>query len=159
VPDRWLRACTLVFFATLSWSQTINVAVEDSRLKTAKTIAIFIDKGPELPSPYPPDLDRAKKQVMKKISGWKRLQLVAEPAQADIVMVITEFNQNAGVIAHSYGSRAVAHDKNCLADEVKIYPGGKKPASDDIAIWSRSESCGWSWPLNRALDAFWKTAK
>jgi hypothetical protein len=94
---------------------------------------------------------------------FMRWPLVAEPADADIVLVATEFNENRGATASAttYGqtTTAVAHDTICLGDEIKLFKGGKAPSEGDAPIWSTSEVCGFSWPLNRAMDKLAKAMK
>ncbi len=158
---------TSIFFLLIGTgicvAQMRNMAVDDSgAMKNVKRVAVFINLGPAMPAPYEPDFDRAKKQIGEKLAKQK-LDLVADPADADLVLVVTEFNINAGAIAsaYTYGSSttAVARDRICLGDEVKVFKGGKKPAQDDAPIWSASDSCGFSWPLNRLMDKFGKTLK
>jgi hypothetical protein len=143
--------------------QLRNMAVDDTQaLKTAKKVAVFINLGPPAAAPYRPDFARAKKQISEKLAKQK-LQLVVEPADADIVLVATEFNENRGATASAttYGqtTTAVAHDVICLGDEIKVFKGGKAPAEGDTPIWSASEVCGFSWPLNRAMDKLAKAMR
>lgn len=143
--------------------QLRNMAVDETQaLKTAKKVAVFINLGPPAAAPYRPDFARAKKQITEKLAKQK-LELVTEPADADIVLIATEFNANRGATASAttYGqtTTAVAHDVICLGDEVKVFRGGKAPAESDTPIWSTSEVCGFSWPLNRAMDQLAKAMR
>jgi fructose-specific component phosphotransferase system IIB-like protein len=115
-----------------------------------------------LAAPYRPDFARAKKQISDKLQKQK-LQMVVEPTDADVVLVANEFNQNQGAVASAttvgQTTNAVAHDMICLGDEIKVYKGGKTPSESDAPIWSVSEVCGFSWPLNRAMDKLAKVMK
>ncbi len=137
-------------------AQLRNIAVDETEvLRTAKKVAVFINLGFPAAAPYRPDFARAKKQISEKLSRQK-LQLVTEPTDADIVLIATEFNQDRGATATAmtYGqsTSAVAHDVICLGDEIKVFKGGKMPSEAEPPIWSTSEVCGFSWPLNRAMD-------
>lgn len=155
--------------------QLRNMAVDETQvLKEAKKVAVFINLGPPAAAPYRPDFARAKKQISEKLAKQK-LQLVADPSKADIILVATEFNENHGATASatSHGqattvanettySQTTTMDANnmiCLGDEIKIFMGGKMPAEGDTWIWSTSEVCGFSWPLNRAMDKLAKAMK
>jgi hypothetical protein len=144
-------------------AQLRNMAIDETQvLKAAKKVAVFINLGPPAAAPYRPDFARAKKQISEKLAKQK-LQLVAEPAHADIVLVATEFNENRGATASATTSgqttTAVAHDVICLGDEIKVFKGGKAPSGSDAPIWSASEVCGFSWPLNRAMDKLAKAMR
>ena len=146
-----------------SVAQSRNMAVDETPvLKTAKKVAIFINLAPPGGGPYRPDFERAKAQITKKLAKQK-LQLVEKPTDADIVLIVTEFNENHGATASAttYGqtTNAVAHDLICLGDEIKVFKGGKEHADSDIPIWTTSEVCGFSWPLNRAMDKLAKAMK
>jgi len=143
--------------------QLRNMAVDETQvLKSAKKVAVFINLGPPAAAPYRPDFARAKKQIGEKFAKQK-LQLVVEPADADIILVATEFNENRGATASATTSgqttTAVAHDVICLGDEIKVFKGGKAPSEGEPPIWSVSEVCGFSWPLNRAMDKLAKAMK
>jgi hypothetical protein len=144
-------------------AQMRNMAVDDSgAMKNIKKVAVFINLGQALPAPYQPDFDRAKKQVGEKLAKYK-LQLVANASDADAVLVVTEYDVNAGATASGYtygsGTTAVVRDRICLADDVKVFKGGKEPSPADASIWQASDSCGFSWPLNRLMDKFAKALK
>jgi hypothetical protein len=76
---------------------------------------------------------------------------------------VREYNVNAGATASAYSiggsTTAVANDRICLADEMRVFKGGKEPSLEDAPIWSANESCGFSWPLNRAMDKFRKAIR
>ena len=149
-----------IVLAGTCYAQMRNMAADDSgAMKNVSKVAVFINLGTTLPAPYQPDFERAKKQMGEKLAKFK-LQLVANAADADLVLVITEFNQNAGAIAsgYSYGgsTTAIARDRICLADEVNAFRGGKVPSPDDAPVWSANDSCGFSWPLNRVMDKLGK---
>jgi hypothetical protein len=136
-------------------------------LKAAKKVAVFIDVGtPALGTPtagpYRPDFARAKKQITEKLSK-QNLKLVVESSDADIVLVAREFNESDGAVASATSlgptTTAVAQDLICLGDEVKVFKGGKAPSEADTPIWSTTEVCGFSWPLNRAMDKLAKLIK
>jgi hypothetical protein len=144
-------------------AQLRNAAIDDPGvLKTAKKVAVFVELGPPAPAPYQPDFARAKKQITEKLSKNK-LQLVSDAADADIVLVASEFNRKQGIVgsATTVGqtTTAVAQDRICLGDEVKVFTGGKMPSEKDTPIWSSLEICGYSWPLNRAMDKLAKAMK
>jgi hypothetical protein len=144
-------------------AQLRNAAVDETPiLKSAKKVAVFINLGNPAPAAYRPDFERAKKQIAEKLAKQK-LQLVVEPANADIVLVATEFNENHGeaATATTYGhtTTIVGNDVICLGDEIKVFKGGKAPSEGDTPIWSTSEVCGFSWPLNRAMDKLVKAMK
>ncbi len=121
----------------------------DELLKSAKKVSVFIELGhPASPAAarYLPDFARAKRQVAEKLSKAK-LETAANPADADIVIVVHELNEgtNGATI--------------CLGDELDVFKGGKAPSESDTPIWSVNEYCGISWPLNRALDKLIKAMK
>lgn len=156
-------AMVVVFLVSCGAGQLRNMAVDETHvLKTAKKVAVFINIGPPAAAPYLPDFARAKKQIGEKLAKQK-LQLVIEPADADIILVATEFNENRGSTASAttYGqtTTAVTHDMICLGDEIKVFHGGRAPSETDAPIWSISEVCGFSWPLNRAMDKLAKAMK
>lgn len=146
----------VVALAGACFAQMRNMAVDESAaMKNVHKVAIFINLGPAAAARYRPDFERAKKQIEKKLEKQK-LRLVADPADADLVLVVTEYNTSTGAIAHGNGTTAIATDLICLADEIKVYKGGKTPAAEDAPVWSASDSCGFSWPLNRLMDKFGK---
>jgi hypothetical protein len=156
-------AVVLTVLVGLSDSQMRNIAIDNSQLlKQAKKVVVFINLENPAAAPYRPDYDRAKKQVSEKL-GKQRLQVVASPEQADIVIVVREFNATMGATAQAttYGqsTTATAKDLICLGDELKVFRGGKTPSDSDAPIYSVSEVCGFSWPLNRAMDKFAKARK
>ncbi len=143
--------------------QLRNMAIDETQvLKNAKKVAVFIDLKPPAAAPYRPDFERAKKQITEKLAKMK-LQVVQQPSEADVVLVATEFNEDRGAVASatSYGqtTTAIAKETICLGDELKVFKGGKAPSDGDSPIWSTSEVCGFSWPLNRALDKLAKAVK
>ena len=118
-----------------------NGAVGNEVLQSARTATVVIKMGNPANADaarYVPDFSRAKKQLIGKLS--KKVQLVANPADADIVIVAVELNEgeNGNTI--------------CLGDKVEVFKGGKTPSESDAPIWAVNEYCGFSWPLNRALD-------
>lgn len=146
-----------------SFAQTRNMAVDATHvLKSAKKVAVFINLGPPAAAPYRPNFERAKKQISAKLAKQK-LQLVLDPADADIVLVAHEFNSDMGATASATTigttTTATAQERICLGDELKVYAGGKTPSESDAPIWSVSEVCGFSWPLNRAMDKLAKAMK
>jgi|GEM_PF-6544781 len=152
-----------LLLATGSFAQMRNMAEDNSTsMKQAKKVAVFINLGTSLPGWYQPSYERAKKLVGEKLTKQK-LELVAKASDADLVLVVVEYNVNAGTSAsaQSVGGTTTVHaqDHNCLADDLKVYKGGKQPTPDDSPIWSANESCGWSWPLNRAMDKLGKAMK
>jgi hypothetical protein len=161
---RHIKALLLLLILVGSGAgQLRNMAVDETQLlKTAKKVAVFINLGPPAAAPYRPDFARAKKQIGDKLARQK-LQLVVEPADADIILIATEFNENRGATASATTSgqttTAVAHDVICLGDEIKVFKGGKAPSEGEPPIWSVSEVCGFSWPLNRAMDKLTKAMK
>lgn len=118
-------------------------------LKSAKKVSVFIEIGTPVESQgayYIPDFSRAKKQVSEKLTK-SRLEVVANPAEADVVIVVHEVNEGANKVTI------------CLGDKVEVFKGGKPPSSSDTPIFSVNEYCGISWPLNRAMDKLIKTMK
>ena len=125
------------------------VADGDAVLRSARKVAVFIELGhPASPAAahYLPDFARAKKQATEKLAKAK-LQVVASPGDADIVIVVHELNE---------GSNNVTI---CLGDEVNVFKGGKLPSESDTPVWSVNEYCGISWPLNRAFDKLIKAMR
>ena len=138
-----------------SFAQMTNMADDTQVLKSAKKVAVFINLDRPAAARWRPDLQRAKKQMTEKLAKQK-LQLVQNPADADIVLVVREFNSDSGsgvAVGTTY------NETICLGDELKVYAGGKTPSEDDAPIWSVSEAFGFSWPLNRALDKLAKAMK
>ena len=125
----------LIFMSSFCFSQMQNMAEDHSGdMKNAHKVAVFINLGPTSPAPYQPNFDRAKKQIGEKLEKQK-LQLVLDPKDADLILVVNEYNASAGAVAssHSYGSTTttVAHDRVCLGDELKVFKGRKMPLPDD----------------------------
>jgi hypothetical protein len=118
----------------------------DGMLKSAKKAAVFIELGTPAAARYVPDFARAKKQTTEKLAK-AGLEVVVSPTDADIVIVVHELNEGA------------IKDTICLGDKVDVFKGGKVPAESDTPIWSVNQYCGFSWPLNRALDKLVKTMK
>jgi hypothetical protein len=157
-----LLLAVVILMSSFCFSQMQNMAEDHSGdMKNARKVAVFINLGPTSPAQYQPDFDRAKKQIGEKLKRQK-LQLVAAPKDADLILVVNEYNASAGAVAssHTYGSRygstttTAAYDRVCLGDEIKVFKGGKTPLPDDAPIWSANDSCGISWPLNRVMDKF-----
>src|SRR5262245_45307648 len=122
-----LRGVFIVSMALASslTAQLRNAAVDETGvLRSAKKVAVLIELGPPAAAPYRPDFERAKKQITNKLAKHK-LQMVVEPADADIVLVAKEFNQNRGAVATATTSEptstVVAHDLICLGDEIKVF--------------------------------------
>jgi hypothetical protein len=141
--------CALVFLISSSFvGQLQNIVTEGGEgiLRSAKKAAVFIELGPPDAATYVPDFTRAKKRTYEKLAKT-RLQIVASPADADIVIVVHEQNEGANKVTI------------CLGDKVDVFKGGKAPSETDTPIWSVNEYCGISWPLNRALDKLTKAVK
>ena len=156
-------ALVVALFASSGGGQLRNMAVDETQiLRDAKKVAVFIKVGIPAAAPYRPDFERAKKQIGAKLAKQK-LQIVVGPAEADIVIVATEFNADrgatTGATTNGQTTTAVTHDMICLGDEINVFRGGKEPSDSDVPIWSVSEVCGFSWPLNRAMDKLAKAMK
>jgi hypothetical protein len=146
--------CVLVLTATVNCfgqlqNMVTDVADVNGMLKSAKKVAVFIELGTSAADPnalYLPSFARAKQQVTEKLAK-ARLEAVANPADADIVIVVHEINEGgqSGVI--------------CLGDKLDVFKGGKVPSESDTPIFSVNEYCGISWPLNRAMDKLIKAMK
>jgi hypothetical protein len=148
-----ISICAFVIVASLaSVGQLQNITADDGDaiLKSAKKAAVFIELGAPDAASYVPDFARAKKQTNEKLAKTK-LQVVASPADADIVIVVHELNEGATHV----GDRVSI----CLGDKVEVFKGGKAPAESDTPVWSVNEYCRISWPLNRALDKLLKAMK
>jgi hypothetical protein len=149
--DRWQRfiLAAAAVIATLPGSahaQLQNMATDDKLPKSVKKVAVFIEIGQGEAAKYIPDFARAKKQVSEKLAKAK-LQVAADPTDADLVLVVHELNEGA-----TTGEFATV----CLGDKVEVFKGGKTPSESDTPIWSVNEYCGISWPLNRAMDKLTK---
>jgi hypothetical protein len=136
-------------FGQLQNMVTGDVADVKGLLKSAKNVAVFIELGTPAAAQtayYVPDFARAKKQVSEKLAK-AGLVAVANPADADIVIVVHEINEGGtgGAI--------------CLGDKLDVFKGGKAPSESDAPIFSANEYCGLSWPLNRAMDRLIKAMK
>ena len=142
--DRWGRfvisaAVTTAALCSLANAQLQNIATDEKLPKSVKKVAVFIEVGPGEAAAYIPDYARAKKQVSEKLAKAK-LQVVAGPTDAEIVLVVHELNEGAT-------SATV-----CLGDKLDVFKGGKPPSESDTPIWSVNEYCGISWPQNLAMD-------
>jgi hypothetical protein len=124
---------------SLANAQLQNIATDEKLPKSVKKVAVFIEIGPGEAAAYIPDYARAKKQVSEKLAKAK-LQVVAAPTDAEIVLVVHELNEGATTATV------------CLGDKVDVFKGWKAPSDSDTPIWSVNEYCGISWPLNRAMD-------
>ena len=93
----------------------------ERKLKTS-TGAVNIAPGPTSPASYQLNFERARKQIGEKLAKQK-LQLVKDAADADIVLVVTEYTVTAGATASGYSycgtATAVANSLVCIADEIK----------------------------------------
>ncbi len=163
-----MRSLTIVFVLSITsfCSAQMRNALSDegeAMLRKAKTAALLINIREPMAAPYKPEFDRAKKQALKKLAEIKDLQLISDPLKADIVIVVDEYNVPAGATGTGYSngtySSVTVRERICLADSVKVYLGGKEPTTSDAPIWTKSESCGFSWPLNRTFDAFKKARR
>jgi hypothetical protein len=153
LPVTVISICAFVLAVSLtSVGQLQNIAGDDGSaiLKSATKAAVFIELGTPDAASYVPDFARAKKQTSEKLAKT-RLQVVANPADADIVIVVHELNEGASHL----GDRVSI----CLGDKVEVFKGGKAPTESDTPVWSVNEYCGISWPLNRALDKLIKAMK
>jgi hypothetical protein len=142
----WICALLVASLTPVGQLQNIVVDDGDATLKSAKKAAVFIELGAPGAASYVPDFARAKKQTYEKLAKT-RLQVVASPADADIVIVVHELNEGANKVTI------------CLGDKVDVFKGGKAPVESDTPVWSVNEYCGISWPLNRALDKLIKAMK
>jgi hypothetical protein len=123
--------CALLLLACLtSVGQLQNITADDGDaiLKSAKKAAVFIEVGTPGAASYVPDFARAKKQTNEKLAKTK-LQVVANPADADIVIVVHELNEGSNTVTI------------CLGDKVDVFKGGKAPAESDTPVWSVNEYC------------------
>jgi hypothetical protein len=131
---------------------TVGGTDPDGLLKSAKKVAVFIELGTSEASQgayYVPDFARAKKQISEKLTKAKLVR-VANPADADIVIVVHELNEGAE------GWRIVTI---CIGDKLDVLKGGKAPSESDTQIFSVHELCGIGWPLNRAMDKLIRAMK
>jgi len=163
---------SLVCFGQLQNMVTDDGGDSDKFLKSAKNVAVFIELGPPAATRFIPDFARAKKQVTEKLNK-AGLHVVADPARADVVIVVHELNEgaiggNGGVIfcntneVSSEMSNTTCSGINvmiCLGDKLEVFKGGKVPSNSDTPIFSVNEYCGFSWPLNRAMDKLLKAMK
>ncbi|MFZ0395840.1 MAG: hypothetical protein WCF17_02665 [Terracidiphilus sp.] len=136
-------------FCQLRNMVTDAVTDPDGTLRSAKKVAVFIELGTPVDSQgayYVPDFARAKKQVTEKLKKAK-LEAVANPSEADVVIVVHEVNEGANTVTI------------CLGDKLDVYKGGRIPAKSDTPIFSVNEYCGISWPLNRAMDKLLRAMK
>jgi hypothetical protein len=127
-------------------SATADVNDPGGLLKSAKKVAVLIEVGAPAAAYYLPDFPRAKKQMAQKLAKTK-LIVVANPIDADIVIVAQEQNEGANNIT------------TCLGDKLDVFKGGKTPSESDIPLFSVNEYCGVTWPLNRAMDKLIKSMK
>ena len=132
-----------IFLSSTCIGQMQNMGVDASKaMKNVSKVAVYFNVGAVAGVRYLPDSERAKKQISEKLTKQK-LQLVASSVDADLILVVTEYNT----------------ENDCLADEIKVFKGGRSLLPDDSPIWSTNDSCGVSWPLNRAMDKFGKALK
>jgi hypothetical protein len=148
--DRWQRSIivgvVIAAFSVSAQAQLQNMTTDDKLPKSVKTVAVFFEIGRGEAAKYIPDFARAKRQVSEKLAKAK-LQVAADPTDADIVLVVHELNEGA-----TTGQFATV----CLGDKLDVFKGGKIPSESDTPIWSVNEYCGISWPLNRAMDKLTK---
>jgi hypothetical protein len=142
----FVLAASVSCFGQLLTSATADVADPGGLLISAKKVMVLIEVGPPAAASYIPDFPRAKKQVSEKLAKI-RLVAVANPADADIVIVVHEQNEGANSVTI------------CLGDKLEVFRGGKVPSASDTPIFSVNEYCGVTWPLNRAMDKLIKAMK
>src|ERR1035437_2688973 len=147
----FVLASSISSFGQLQNMATVGGADPDGLLKSAKKVAVFIELGTPAATDsrsIMPDSVRAKKQVTDKLTK-ARLQIVANPADADIVLVVHELNEG------NEGWRLTI----CIGDKLDVFKGGKVPSESDTPLFSANEYCGVSWPLYRAMDKLIKAMK
>lgn len=143
----FVLTASVICFGQLQNMVTGDVADVNGLLKSAKKVAVFIELGPPAESRgayYIPDFTRAKKQVTDKLTK-ARLQILANPTEADIVIVVHEVNEGTND----------EYQTVCIGDKLDVFKGGKVPSASDTPIFSVNEYClyyGRVWPLNRAMD-------
>jgi phenylpyruvate tautomerase PptA (4-oxalocrotonate tautomerase family) len=126
---------------------TGDAAEANRLLKSAKKVAVFIEVGtPVVDAYYLPDFARAKKQISEKLTK-AGLVAVANPDDADIVIVVHEVYE--GTTPND------RYQTVCIGDKLDVFKGGKAPSESDTPIFSVNEYClyyGRVWPLYRAMD-------
>src|ERR1039458_10302186 len=143
----FVLTASVICFGQLQNMVTDDVADVNGLLKSAKKVAVLIELGPPVESRgayYIPDFTRAKNQVSEKLSK-AGLVAVANPVDADIVIVVHEVNEGTNDRYRTI----------CIGDKLDVFKGGRAHTQSDPPIFSVNEYClfyGRVWPLNRAMD-------
>jgi hypothetical protein len=117
----------------------------DKVLRSAQTVAIIGQAGKQMMdrAMWNPDSERARRKVTAVISEWARYTLVERAEDADLVLVVTEFQKNINLLRRAN-----------LVAEMRVYRGGQPPSADTPVVWSGDAAEGFSQPATKVAEKF-----
>lgn len=76
-----------------------------------------------------PNGERGREKLLKVLTKWGRYEIVKDPTDADLVLVLTEFQKNINIMKRAN-----------LVAELKVYRGGATPTEQTPVLWSGDAS-------------------
>ncbi len=113
-------------------------------LLSAKNVAVVGQTGKLMMDRlmWNPDGARAKRNVEEVIADWGRYKIVSDREDADLVIVVTEFQKNVLVIGVGK-----------LVCEMTVFPGGQQ-TGEPRSVWSDDASEGLHQPSRKVAEKF-----
>ena len=78
-----------------------------------------------------PNGERGREKLVAVLTKWGRYEIVENPTDADLVIVLTEFQKNINIVKRAN-----------LVAELKVYHGGAVPTEQTPVLWSGDASEG-----------------
>jgi hypothetical protein len=76
-----------------------------------------------------PNGERGRQKLVDVLTKWGRYEIVENPTDADLVLVLTEFQKNINIMKRAN-----------LVAELKVYRGGEVPTEQTPVLWSGDAS-------------------
>jgi mono/diheme cytochrome c family protein len=114
-------------------------------LLSAKNVAVIGETGKQMMerAMWDPDGERAKRNVEEVLTAWGRYTVVPHAEDADLVIVVTEFQKNLNIVRLAN-----------LVCEMKVYRGGQEPTGEGPIVWSGDASEGLHQPSRKVAEKF-----
>ena len=114
-------------------------------LRSARTVAVIGQTGKQMMNRaiWNPDGERAREKVAAVLSEWGRYTVVEHVEDADLVVVVTEFQKNINLLRRA----------NLIA-EMRVYRGGQPPSAETPTVWSGDAAEGFSQPATKVAEKF-----
>jgi hypothetical protein len=90
-----------------------------------------------------PNGDRARQKVEDVLGAWGRYEIVPHAEDADLVLVVTEFQKNLSWYRLSN-----------LVAELRVFPGGQVPTPDMPILWFGDATEGFNQPATKVAQKF-----